>query len=168
MVSDYDLHRERVIARQFVLAMGAVENARQLLNSESLAAAGVVKPDGFVGRCFMEHLNVDLGTFILNSGKVDKPRQYFTTDAFVAEYHAGKGNVSATVLDEVTNYGRTAQVKDFLETLSCDMGIAHKIDFIAKFNCPGDGVLSTMIEQFPNLQSRLSTLQERTRWAWPK
>ena len=161
VVSDYDLHRERVIARQFVLAMGAVENARQLLNSESLAAAGVVKPDGFVGRCFMEHLNVDLGTFILNSGKVDKPRQYFTTDAFVAEYHAGKGNVSATVLDEVTNYGRTAQVKDFLETLSCDMGIAHKIDFIAKFNCPGDGVLSTMIEQFPNLQSRLSTLQEK-------
>jgi len=161
VVSDYDRHRERLVARQFVLAMGAIENARQLLNSESLAAAGVVKRDGFVGRCFMEHLNIDLGTFILKSGEGGEPRQYFTTDAFVAEYHAGKGNVSATVLDTVTTYGRTAEVKDFLETLSCDLGIAHKIDFITKFNCPGDGVLSTMIEQFPNLQSRLSVLDEK-------
>lgn len=160
-VSDYDLHRERLVARNFILASGAIENARQLLNSQSLAAAGVVKKDGLVGRCFMEHLNIDMGTFILNEGQDPEPRQYYTTDAFVAEYRAGKGNVSAALLSEVRTYGRTAEVKDFLENLSCEMGIAHKIDFIAKFSCPGDGVIGTMIEQFPSAQSGISLLEEK-------
>jgi choline dehydrogenase-like flavoprotein len=160
VVSDYDQHRERVAANQFVLAMGAIENARQLLNSASLVGAGVVKKEGLTGRCLMEHLNIDLGTFILKDGLGTEPRQYYTTDAFVAEYHAGKGNVSATVLSDVQTYGRTAEVKYFLETLACQMGLASKIEFVAKFSCPGDGVMTTMIEQFPDAQSRISLLDE--------
>ena len=161
VVSDYEKHRERVKAKQFILAMGAIENARQLMNSESLASAGIVSKDGFVGRCFMEHLNLDLGTFILGEGQSTEPRQYFTTDAFVAHYQSGKGNVSAALLEEVKAYGRTAAIKDFLETLVCDVGLAHKIDFITHFNCPGDGVITTLIEQFPNRNSRLTLLEER-------
>ncbi|WP_166359491.1 FAD-dependent oxidoreductase [Pseudomonas akapageensis] len=161
VVSDYDLRRERARAKHFILATGAVENARQLLNSESLVAGGVVSRDGFVGSCFMEHLNVEMGTFILMEGQDPEPRQYFTTDAFVMEHKSGKGNVSTALLSEVKSYGRMAEVKTFLETLSCDIGIAHKIDYIAKFNCPGDGVITTMIEQFPNRKSRLSFLEER-------
>ena len=91
LVSDYELHRERVTAKQFILATGAIENARQLLNSESLAAGGIVSKDGFVGKCFMEHLNVDLGTFILKEGEGTDSRQYFTTDAFVMEHSRVKG-----------------------------------------------------------------------------
>ncbi|MDZ3991739.1 GMC family oxidoreductase [Pseudomonas sp. Teo4] len=161
VVSDYDLHRERLVAKNYVLATGAIENARQLLNSKSLQEAGIANKEGLVGRCFMEHLNVDLGTFILKSGLNTKGRQYYTTDAFVAEYRAGKGNVSATVVDEVQAYGRTAEVKSFLETLTCDWGIADKVQWISKFSCPGDGVIGTMIEQFPNVQSRISLLDEK-------
>ncbi|MFJ4156078.1 FAD-dependent oxidoreductase [Pseudomonas sp. NPDC089752] len=161
VVSDYDHHRDRVRARQYILATGAIENARQLLNSTSLVAAGVVKKDGLTGRCLMEHLNIDMGTFILKDGQGIEPRQYYTTDAFVADYRAGKGNVSATVLSDVQTYGRTAEVKHFLENLACDMGWASKIDFVAKFSCPGDGVISTMIEQFPNAQSRISLIDEK-------
>ncbi|MBC3413701.1 GMC family oxidoreductase [Pseudomonas sp. SWRI51] len=160
VVSDYDLHRERVQAKQFILAMGALENARQLLNSASLRAAGVVTGDGMVGRCFMDHMNVEMGTFILKSGESTTTRQYYTSDAFVSEYQSGKGNVTATVLDAVQAYGRTAEVKRFLENLACDTGMASKIDFIASFSCPGDGLLSTLIEQFPNRDSRL-TLHEQ-------
>jgi choline dehydrogenase-like flavoprotein len=161
VVSDYEKHRERVKAKQFILATGAIENARQLMNSESLASAGIVSKDGFVGRCFMEHLNLDLGTFILGEGQSTEPRQYFTTDAFVAHYQSGKGNVSAALLAEVKAYGRTAAIKDFLENLVCDVGLAHKIDFITHFNCPGDGVITTLIEQFPNRNSRVNLLETR-------
>lgn len=161
LVSDYERHRDRVKAKHFILATGAIENARQLLNSTSLVAAGVVKKEGLTGRCLMEHLNIDMGTFILRDGEDTEPRQYYTTDAFVAEYHAGKGNVSTTVLSDVQTYGRTAEVKHFLENLACEMGLASKIDFVAKFSCPGDGVISTMIEQFPNAQSRISLLDEK-------
>ncbi|HDS1733072.1 GMC family oxidoreductase [Pseudomonas sp. BP8] len=161
LVSDYNLQRERLVAGHFVLATGAIENARQLLNSESLRSAGVVTPDGMVGRCFMEHMNVDMGTFILAQGQDAEPHQYYTSDAFVAEYHAGKGNVSTSLLADVQTYGRTAEVKHFLENLACEMGVASKIEFIAKFSCPGDGVISTMIEQLPNRQSRITLRDEK-------
>lgn len=161
IVSDYDLHREHVSAKHFILATGAIENARQLLNSESLAAGGVVTAESLVGKCFMEHLNVELGTFILKDGQGTDSRQYFTTDAFVKEHGSGKGNVSASLVAEVKSYGRLAAIKGFFENLVCDVGGAQKIEFITKFACPGDGVIGTLIEQFPNLDSRVSLLEER-------
>ncbi|RCL27348.1 GMC family oxidoreductase [Pseudomonas sp. AFG_SD02_1510_Pfu_092] len=161
VLSDYQRNRQRLLASNFVLATGAIENARQLLNSQSLLSAGIVSRDGLVGGCLMEHLNIDLGTFILKSGLAPEPREYYTSDAFVDEYKAGKGNVRAALLADVQTYGRTAEVKHFLENLACDMGVASKIAFVAKFSCPGDGVISTMIEQFPNLHSRISLLDEQ-------
>ena len=161
VVSDYEGNKERISAKQFILATGAIENARQLLNSQSLAAAGVVTEDSLVGRCFMEHLNIALGTFILNDGESREARQFFTKDAFVVEHHSGKGNVTASLVSSVETYGRMAAIKGFFENLACKAGVAHKIEFISKFNCPGDGELTTMIEQFPNRKSRVSLTQER-------
>jgi len=161
VVSDYDLRRERIRAKNYILATGAIENARQLLNSDSLSAAGIIKADGFVGSCFMEHLNVDLGAFILKEGLDTSQRQYFTTDTFVQAHQVGKGNVTFTTLSKVRSYGRTAAIKDFFKNLACEIGVADKVNFIAKFNCPGDGVVSTLIEQFPNQQSRITLRDER-------
>ncbi|NIE74745.1 GMC family oxidoreductase [Pantoea sp. Tr-811] len=167
-VTDYDKHHQRLQAKNFILATGSIENARQLLNSQSLREAGVISPDGLVGRCFMEHLNVEMGTFILKGEQYSEPHQYYTTDAFVAEYHAGKGNVTMTILDQVVTYGRTAEVKHFLENLACEWGVASKIEFVAKFSCPGDGVISTMIEQFPDPQSHITLLAEKDALGLPK
>lgn len=161
LLSDYAGNRQRQVARHFILAAGAIENARQLLNSSSLAAAGVISQDGLVGRRFMEHLNIDMGTFILKSGLDPDPREYYTTDAFIEHFKIGKGNVRAALLADVQTYGRTAEVKYFLETLACDMGVASKVAFVASFSCPGDGIISTMIEQFPSLHSRISLLDEK-------
>jgi choline dehydrogenase-like flavoprotein len=161
VVSDYGMLREKIRAKSYVLATGAIENARQLLNSESLVAGGVIKAEGFTGSCFMEHLNVDLGTFVLSDGLDASPRQYFTSDTFVNSHQVGKGNVTFSALSEVKSYGRTAAIKDFFKNLACEIGVADKVDFIAKFNCPGDGVIGTLIEQQPNQKSRISLLGER-------
>lgn len=161
VVSDYDLRREKLKARHYILASGAIENARQLLNSESLLAAGIISQTGIAGSCFMEHLNIDIGTFILADALDASRRQYFTSDTFVRKHQVGKGNMTFSLLAQVKSYGRTAAIKDFFKNMACEIGVADKLDFIAKFNCPGDGVISTLIEQFPSQNSRISLLDER-------
>lgn len=48
----------RVRARRYVLACGAIENARMLLASDDVERAGVGNRHDWVGRCFMEHPDV--------------------------------------------------------------------------------------------------------------
>lgn len=160
-VADYTGNKGKVVARSYILAMGAIENARQLLNSESLAAHGVVTADGMTGRCFMEHLNVELGSFVLNEGQNSEERQFFTTDTFAGKHGVGKANVAFSVATQVKSYGRTAAAKDFLRNLACSSGMAEKMKLIASFTCPGDGTIGTLLEQFPQRQSRVSLLAER-------
>lgn len=160
VVSDYDMRRGKIAARNYILAMGAVENARLLLNSVSLASSGVIRKDGFVGCCFMEHLNVDLGSFILKEGADTHARQYYTSDSFISKHHTGKGNASFSVLEQVKSYGRTAAIKDFFKNLACNSGFVDKVKFIVRFDCPGDGDIGTLIEQLPNRASRITLLNE--------
>ena len=160
-VVDYGGHRGAVKAKCFVLAMGAIENARQLLGSDSLAAHGVIKAGGLAGSCFMEHLLVDIGSFVLGEGQSTDERQYFTTDTFIEKHRVGKGNLRFSQVAKITSYGRTAAVKSFFKNLACSMGIAEKVQVIARFDCPGDGTISTQIEQLPRRQSRISLTQDK-------
>jgi len=160
VVSDYDRRRGKIIASNYILAMGAVENARQLLNSNSLASGGVIHKNGFAGCCFMEHLNVDLGSFILKEGSDSSTRQYYTSDTFIRKHRTGKGNATFSIVEQVKSYGRTAAIKDFFKNLACNTGFADKVKFVARFDCPGDGDIGTLIEQFPNRASRISLLNE--------
>lgn len=50
----FDGTRTRILARRFVLAGGAIENARLLLASDP-GGVGIGNRSGRVGRCFMEH-----------------------------------------------------------------------------------------------------------------
>jgi choline dehydrogenase-like flavoprotein len=79
----------------------------------------------------------------------------------VKEHESGKGNVTASLVSEVKTYGRMAAIKSFFENLVCEFGVEQKIEFITRFDCPGDGVLGTLIEQFPNPNSRVSLLEGR-------
>jgi choline dehydrogenase-like flavoprotein len=160
-VVDYGAHRGAVKAKCFVLAMGAVENARQLLSSDSLAAHGAIKAGGLAGSCFMEHLLVDIGSFVLGEDQSADERQYFTTDAFVDKHRVGKGNLRFSNVTQIKSWGRTAAVKNFFKNLACSMGIAEKVQVIARFDCPGDGTISTQIEQLPRRQSRISLTQDK-------
>ncbi len=53
-----------VRARAFVLACGALENARLLLASNHVQQAGLGNGTDMVGRCFMEHLTLEAGVFV--------------------------------------------------------------------------------------------------------
>ena len=44
-------------------------------------------------------------------------------------------------------------IKSFFKNLACDWGIDDKVQFISEFDCPGTGIISTLIEQTPGVQS---------------
>ena len=160
-VADYANQRKELVAKHFVLATGGIENARLLLNSAALTKHGVIVKDGMVGRGFMDHLNVDMGTFVLRDAKGTEGLQYFTTDEFVKKHKVGKGNVSFGIVKAVKSYGRTAEVKNFFKNLACSMGVADKVRFISDFRCPGDGSIGTMLEQQPDRRSRVTLAEEK-------
>ena len=161
VVADYENRRSQLVAGRYVLAMGAVENARMLLNSESLQSAGLAA-SRWVGRCLMEHLNVELGSFMPAEGTGADDRQYFTSEALVDRERIGRGNVSFGQLTEVVSYGRTAAIKTFMKNLACDLGVAEKVQFITQFQCPGAGTIGTLLEQYPSPQgSRIELAEAR-------
>jgi choline dehydrogenase-like flavoprotein len=53
-----------VKARNFVLALGGLENPRLLLNAQTVQSRGIGNDRDLVGRFFMEHLNTDAGEVI--------------------------------------------------------------------------------------------------------
>src|SRR5262249_18176812 len=55
-------------ARIFILATGALENARLLLVSNGTQSAGIGNAYDLVGRYFMAHLELDAGIFIPSAG----------------------------------------------------------------------------------------------------
>ncbi|MGI9436906.1 MAG: FAD-dependent oxidoreductase [Geminicoccaceae bacterium] len=61
LVQSLDGKRAKIQARQFVLALGGLENPRVLLNTARDRLTGVGNERGLVGRFFMEHLNADAG-----------------------------------------------------------------------------------------------------------
>ena len=144
---DYKAGQSEIRAKRFVLAAGAIENPRILLASESLISEGV--GGRMIGRCFMEHLNVELGEFLYSDGQPQRSHQYYTSDAFVSSHGVGKGNVSFNLVEQVESSGRTAAAKSLLKQLSCDIGLADKVQFIANFACPGTGLVTTLLEQAP-------------------
>jgi choline dehydrogenase-like flavoprotein len=60
-------HHFLVKARQFVLAAGGLENARILLLNESTRPGGPGNRHDMVGRCFMDHPSIVLGTLFPSS-----------------------------------------------------------------------------------------------------
>jgi len=66
VIQTYQGKKATVRARQFVLAMGGLENPRLLLNATSERAGGIGNERDLVGRFFMEHLNADAGQVATN------------------------------------------------------------------------------------------------------
>ncbi len=69
-----------VISRVFVLAAGALENARLLLSSTKVQRAGLGNQNDLVGRFFMEHLNAEAAVFLPSNPDVGMDL-YWPTDA---------------------------------------------------------------------------------------
>jgi len=147
-------------AELFILAMGAIENARFLLNQTETNPYGIGNSSGYVGKCFMEHLNVDLGEWVSKEPDEDKGYTFFTSDGLVSSNNIGRATVNFGIVDEIRSFGRTAAIKTFFKELACDMDVADKVQFIAEFDCPGTGRLTTLMEQSPDSGSYVGLTDE--------
>jgi choline dehydrogenase-like flavoprotein len=65
-----DGRKLQVRAKAFVLAAGGLENARILLLQDTLQPGGLGNQHNMVGRCFMDHPQIKLGTLIPSSSAV--------------------------------------------------------------------------------------------------
>lgn len=68
-LSTYDGKRGRVTGRIYVLATGGIENARLLLNSDTVSPQGLGNSSGMIGRFFMEHAHIRSG--VIAGGPTD-------------------------------------------------------------------------------------------------
>jgi choline dehydrogenase-like flavoprotein len=78
-----DGRKFRVRAQAFVLAAGGLENARILLLQDALQPGGLGNQHAMVGRCFMDHPGVTLGTLTPSSNAV------FAQTAFYDQHDVG-------------------------------------------------------------------------------
>lgn len=160
-------------ADTYVLALGAIENARLLLNSDSQVATGVGNHSDFVGRCFMEHFDVPLGRFLATDQEfwTDKTTPGWTPNGnfpispsakLIREHDIGNSALAFNPSARPRSYGRLAPVKQFTRNSVCaSETLTDAARFFWDFNCPGDGVITTLCEQSPNRDSRISLIEER-------
>jgi len=159
-ISNYKNYKSTISANKFILCLGGIETPRFMLNCNNQIKAGIGNSNDMVGRCFMEHLNVPMGSFIYRNLDNTARMQFYTDDNFVSVINIGKSNVTLGIIKKVKSYGRTKAIKTFFKNLACKMEIEDKVQFISDFKCPGMGNIGTLIEQSPNLNSRVSLSKE--------
>jgi len=151
--------------KKIILAMGAIENARLLLNCNSQLPAGVGNHSDFVGRCFMEHFQIQMGRYTINSShpiwSKDTYLEFFPTDKFVLKNKIGTSVISFGKATS-KSYGRLKAIRKFLKESVCTS--ESLTDFsrnMFNFNCSGDGIITTLCEQSPNKKSRITLSNEK-------
>jgi choline dehydrogenase-like flavoprotein len=159
IVENFANRKITISAKSYVLALGAIETARILLNSDRQVEGGVGNRTGMVGRCFMEHLNVDIGRFIVTDPTFwqRKNVELAPTETFLRENNVGNGIIAFGANSEPVSYGKLRVIKQFLRETGCALpDMAALVRGIVDFDCPGDGLVTSMIEQTPNPSSCIS------------
>ena len=160
-ISNYKSYKANISANKFILCLGGIETPRFMLNCNNQLKSGIGNSNDMVGRCFMEHLNVHMGSFLYRDQENLTGMQFYSDDKFVEKDDIGKSNITLGIVKKVKSYGRTRAIKTFFKNLACQMEIEDKVQFISDFKCPGMGNIGTLIEQSPNLDSRV-TLSDET------
>jgi choline dehydrogenase-like flavoprotein len=164
LIKNYKGQAAEVSADQYVLALGAIENARTLLNSNGQIREGIGNQSGMVGRCFMESLNVPIGRFLVTDPTFwQNPEVHLVpTEALMREKDIGTGVISFHAnVSAISSSGRLRVLRDFLRQTGCVMpALTEVARKIVDFDCPGDGIISSLIEQEPNPDSRVSLADE--------
>jgi choline dehydrogenase-like flavoprotein len=87
-VRNFSGKQHKVKAKYFILAAGAIENARLLLSSRHQAARGLGNQHDVVGRYFMEHLEVTASELIMPMGG---PMKLYLLDFYKTKIRAELG-----------------------------------------------------------------------------
>jgi len=163
-IRNYNGQVSDVSTNQFVLALGGIENPRILLNADHQVSPGVGNHSGMVGRCFMESLNVPIGRFVVTDPEFWKAVgavPLIPTEAFLRHHRIENGEIGFYPSYVITAYGRLRVVKEFIQETGCYWpSLTAVARQFVDFNCPGDGVIDSIIEQEPNPASRISLAKE--------
>ncbi len=159
-VQNYSNQSFNVSAKHFVLAFGALENARFLLNAHKENAGAAGAGHDMVGRCFMEHFDVTLGRFIPTDSSLAKRADILLlnpTDDLASRRALGSSVVTMTPGGKPAFYGRLAPLRRMKRNITCGNDLflqmaRAKNDII----CDGDGMVTTIMEQSPNILSRIT------------
>ena len=159
LVSNYRKEVARVSAKRYVLALGSVENARMLLNANRQAPNRIGNHSDFVGRCFMEHLNVQIGRFVTRSAQALIPSNgaISPTEQTVRRLNIGNGYLALHLNATPHESGRLGPVRGVFRRAACEFDTVK--EFARKFkdfDCTGDGVITSLIEQTPDRNSRVT------------
>lgn len=157
VVKNYALEEFRIAGSSYSLAMGAMEIPRLLLNCDSQISGGLGNAGDMVGRCFMEHLNVALFDFFPSATQwegIDK-MAFYTDHEFARSEGIGCSNVALTNSSQVSVSGRAQGVKRALAKRACDWGQQDVLIKLFPFRCPGQGIVGTLMEQFPDRENRI-------------
>jgi len=159
VLKNYKGRTLKISAKKYVLALGGIENARLLLNSDKQVAGGIGNHAGYVGRCFMEHLNVQIGRFVVRDKSYFSGRQLALAPAadLLRSQRIGNGVLAADPSFVPREFGRLGDFRRVLREGVCEYETMR--DFARKFgdfNCAGEGVISSLLEQCPNPDSRVS------------
>jgi len=166
-VQNYNGHNSDVSASQYILALGGIENVRILLNANRQVQAGIGNHSGMLGRCFMESLNVPIGRFLVTDPEfwqVDK-LDLVPSEALMRHNNVGSGVITfhphISASSALEHAGRLRVLKEFIHQTGCYWpeltALARRV---ADFDCPGDGIITSTIEQEPNPDSRVSLTNE--------
>ncbi len=145
-------------ANSYVIAMGAIENARLLLNCDKQISSGIGNQNAMVGRCFMEHFGVEIGRFIAENSPIwhQDNIQLNPSENMIRKLQIGNAVLNFQRDSVPISYGRLRKLKQALRVAACKSGFLTDLSRnILDFDCPGDGVITSMIEQAPNLNSRV-------------
>ncbi|MEQ1484725.1 GMC family oxidoreductase [Methyloglobulus sp.] len=165
VVMDYGKKRFTFTGKNIVIALGAIENVRMLLNCDTQLKGGIGNQSDFVGRCFMEHYNINYGFFSGNPKywkNMKKGLSLYTDSQFSLEHKIGNGNVSMSISPAPpTGGGRSKELRKYIRNNVCKWDeITELSRKFVDFQCPGDGILGTLMEQSPNKNSRVSLDKE--------
>lgn len=164
-IKNFNNRTYKFSGNNIILAMGAIENARVLLNSDSQLPKGVGNHSDFVGRCFMEHFQLILGSYTVNPENPiwlkDTKLEFFPTDKFVMENKIGTSVISFGKASS-ESYGRLKVIKKALREGFCNSdSLRDMYRSMFNTNCPGDGIITTLCEQSPNRDSRITLSKEK-------
>jgi choline dehydrogenase-like flavoprotein len=157
-IRNYGNHKFLFSADNYVVALGSIENARLLLNCDKQIPSGVGNQHDMVGRCFMEHFNIEFGRFVADDSPVWQTGgiELNPSANMIRKLQIGNGVLGFTRYATPSLYGRLKELKQIIREGVCKSdSITGLSRHVLDFDCPGDGVIFSMIEQSPNLKSRV-------------
>lgn len=157
-VQDYSFNKFSISAKSYVVAFGGIENARFLLNCNQQLQNGIGNHSDMLGRCFMEHLNAPLGRFVTNDADFWERNKVPISPApeLIRRFRTGNAVLAFDSDSQPRGYGRLRALRQALRHAACSFETLTDISrALADFDCPGDGEVTMLCEQAPNLNSRV-------------